>query len=74
LLKLGHIPLSRDSTAATLMELSSGSAGKSKLSKKFIVIDEISMLLLVTRGPHPSWRRLVANIQRLWLSQTRLLG
>jgi predicted RNase H-like nuclease (RuvC/YqgF family) len=35
LLGLGHIPLSKNSSAATLMELSSGSAGKLKLLTKF---------------------------------------
>jgi hypothetical protein len=33
--KVGHIPLSKNSSAATLMELSSGSAGKMKLLTKF---------------------------------------
>jgi hypothetical protein len=47
------------------MELSSGSVGKSKLSKKFLVIEEIFVPLLVLGGPRPSWRRLVVNILRL---------
>jgi hypothetical protein len=52
------------------MELSSGSAGKPKLFTKFFVTEEISVPLLVHEGPHPSWRRLVVIILRLWLSHT----
>jgi hypothetical protein len=47
------------------MELSSGSAGKAKPLKKFLVIEEIFVPLLVPGGPRPSWRRLVAIILRL---------
>jgi hypothetical protein len=38
---------------------------KLKLSKKFLVIEEIFVPLLVPMGPHPSWRRLVAIILRM---------
>jgi hypothetical protein len=48
---MGHIPLSKNSSAATPMELSSGSAGKPKLLTKFYVTEEISVSLLVHGGP-----------------------
>jgi hypothetical protein len=39
------------------MELSSGSTGKPKLLKKFLVIEEISVPLLVPTRPHQFWKR-----------------
>jgi hypothetical protein len=60
-----HFLESKNSSLVTPMELSNGLTARLKPSRRFLVIEGISVLLPVPVGPCPFWKRLAVIMPRL---------